>query len=459
METLADGTIYLGNVSNVASEVTLTGNVTIDNAGVSTIGASQVVSSMIADGTIVVGDLADDAVETAKIKDLNVTTSKIADANVTNDKIATGIDAVKLADGSVDNSELQYIGTLTSDAQVQINALSTAGTTNNTNIATNATDIDALETLADGTIYLGDGTNQAGEVTLSGEATIDNTGVVTLNNAAVIVKVLTGFTSGAGIISATDNILEAVQKLDGNNATNADLTGMVTSLGNATSLGSFTSANLSGAVTDETGTGSAVFATSPTLVTPALGTPTVLVGTNITGIASGLTAGTATKLAVTKKINGVDFDGSLDITVTAVAETLTGTALNATVVGSSLTSVGTLGDLTVNGTVETVLVKITGGAPAVGKVLTSDEAGLASWAVAAVSVKEVGDEFTAAASQTTFTLSQVPSANSIVKMYVNGIRISNTAYSWSGTTLTYISSNNGDYDITVSDRIQFDYFY
>ena len=326
LETLADGTIYLGNGSNVATEVTMNGDVTMDNLGESTIEQGVVVSSMIADGTIVVGDLADDAVETAKIKDLNITTSKIADANVTNDKIATGIDAVKLADGSVDNSELQYIGTLTSDAQVQINALSTAGTTNNTNIATNATDIDALETLADGTIYLGDGTNQAGEVTLSGEATIDNTGVVTLNNAAVIVKVLTGFTSGAGIISATDNILEAVQKLDGNNATNADLTGMVTSLGNATSLGSFTSANLSGAVTDETGTGSAVFATSPTLVTPALGTPTVLVGTNITGIASGLTAGTATKLAVTKKINGVDFD-YIDVYATTTY-TLTGTALN-----------------------------------------------------------------------------------------------------------------------------------
>jgi hypothetical protein len=76
--------------------------------------------------------------------------------------------------------------------------------------------------------------------------------------------------------------------------TNADLTGMVTSSGNATSLGSFTSANLSGAVTDETGTGSAVFATSPTLVTPALGTPSALVGTNITGTASGLTAGNVT---------------------------------------------------------------------------------------------------------------------------------------------------------------------
>ena len=43
-----------------------------------------------------------------------------------------------------------------------------------------------------------------------------------------------------------------------------------------------------------TGTGSGVRATSPTLVTPNLGTPSALVGTNITGTASGLTAGTVT---------------------------------------------------------------------------------------------------------------------------------------------------------------------
>ena len=73
-----------------------------------------------------------------------------------------------------------------------------------------------------------------------------------------------------------------------------NLTGAVTSVGSATSLGSFTSANLAGALTDETGSGAAVFATSPTLVTPALGTPSALVGTNITGTAAGLTAGTVT---------------------------------------------------------------------------------------------------------------------------------------------------------------------
>ena len=49
----------------------------------------------------------------------------------------------------------------------------------------------------------------------------------------------------------------------------------ITSLGAnvATFLGTPSSANLRSALTDETGTGSAVFATSPTLVTPALGTP------------------------------------------------------------------------------------------------------------------------------------------------------------------------------------------
>jgi hypothetical protein len=77
----------------------------------------------------------------------------------------------------------------------------------------------------------------------------------------------------------------------GNVTTNANLTGAVTSVGNATSLGSFTSANLAAALTDETGTGANVFANSPTLVTPNLGTPSTLVGTNITGTAAGLSIG------------------------------------------------------------------------------------------------------------------------------------------------------------------------
>lgn len=47
--------------------------------------------------------------------------------------------------------------------------------------------------------------------------------------------------------------------------------------------------------TTSTGTGSVVLSDSPTLVSPSLGTPTALVGTNITGTAAGLSiGGTAT---------------------------------------------------------------------------------------------------------------------------------------------------------------------
>ena len=51
----------------------------------------------------------------------------------------------------------------------------------------------------------------------------------------------------------------------------------------ATFLATPSSANLISAVTDETGTGSLVFANTPTLITPILGTPTSGVLTNCTG--------------------------------------------------------------------------------------------------------------------------------------------------------------------------------
>lgn len=108
--------------------------------------------------------------------------------------------------------------------------------------------------------------NLTGDVTSVGNAT-------TLTNAPVIAKVLTGYTSGAGTVSATDSILQAIQKLNGNDATNANLTGVITSVGNATSIAS------------QTGTGTKfVVDTSPTLVTPALGTPSSGTLTNATGL-------------------------------------------------------------------------------------------------------------------------------------------------------------------------------
>jgi hypothetical protein len=74
-------------------------------------------------------------------------------------------------------------------------------------------------------------------------------------------------------------------------------------------------------VTTSTGSGNNVLSTSPTLVTPALGTPSALVGTNITGSAAGLNAGSATILQTARAIGGVSFNGSADINLPGVNTT------------------------------------------------------------------------------------------------------------------------------------------
>lgn len=142
----------------------------------------------------------------------------------------------------------------------------------------------------------------------------------------------------------------------GNVTTNANLTGAVTSVGNTTSLGSFTSAQLAGALTNETGTGSVVFSTSPTLVTPNLGTPSALVGTNITGTAAGLSIGgnsaTATALQTARTIGvsgavtgtATSFNGSANITIpTTVSSTTGGVVYGASTTAYGTTAAGTSG--------------------------------------------------------------------------------------------------------------------
>jgi hypothetical protein len=114
----------------------------------------------------------------------------------------------------------------------------------------------------------------------------------------------------------------------GNVTTNANLTGAVTSVGNATSLGSFSSANLLAALTDETGTGANVFATSPTLVTPILGTPTSATLTNATGLP--LTTGVTGQLPVA---NGGTGTATPSI-VAGTNVTVTGTWPNQTIAAS-----------------------------------------------------------------------------------------------------------------------------
>ncbi len=164
----------------------------------------------------------------------------IKDGGVTNAKIAAGavslvkIDASSCANGEViKKSGLNWsCGTdLNSGSVTSVTAslpLSSSGgaapniTINQANGSTNG-----FLTSSDWTTFNGKQaagnyvTELTGEVTVSGPAG-GGSAAATITNGAVIGKVLTGFTAGAGSVSASDTILSAVQKLDGNIAAKQD---------------------------------------------------------------------------------------------------------------------------------------------------------------------------------------------------------------------------------------------
>jgi hypothetical protein len=119
-------------------------------------------------------------------------------------------------------------------------------------------------------------------------------GDVTLNLDTTITG-LTSVTSTDFVGAVTGNVTGNVSGSSGSCTGNAaTVTNGVYTSNNLSVLAATTSAQLAGVISDETGSGALVFATSPTLVTPALGTPASGVATNLTGTAAGLTAGTVT---------------------------------------------------------------------------------------------------------------------------------------------------------------------
>ena len=85
----------------------------------------------------------------------------------------------------------------------------------------NRTDNSLTKTLPAGAIFVGNNNDIATAVHLWNEASISDSGEIIIDNQAVISKKLMGYKSAAGKVTPEDNIVQAIQKLEGNQYTNA----------------------------------------------------------------------------------------------------------------------------------------------------------------------------------------------------------------------------------------------
>jgi hypothetical protein len=180
-----------------------------------------------------------------------------------------------------------------------------------------------------GAIDISSDTNLVGgtNITLTGDTlNVDDAFLINDGNDT------TSGTITAGGFTTTGNISGSVsQAIQTGITTAANLT-TVGTIGTGTWEGTTVAVAQGGTgVTSKTGTTNVVLSNSPTLVTPALGTPSALVGTNISGTASNLTAGLVTNgVYTTNHLGALAATTSAQLRGVISDETGTGTLVFAT---------------------------------------------------------------------------------------------------------------------------------
>ncbi|MCX5788191.1 MAG: hypothetical protein NTX64_06755, partial [Elusimicrobia bacterium] len=175
---LTNDNIWIGDVSNTAQQHPMSGDATMSNTGVVTIAA----------GAINTNKLAADAVTTSAILNGNVTNAKLAadifsspqtwsgPNNFTNQINVAASGSLTLANSSITLTGSN--GTVTSKSSVTASAFFGDGS-HLTNVSASG------GSLLDDNLWIGDGANTAQQHPMSGDATMSNTGVVTIAASAI----------------------------------------------------------------------------------------------------------------------------------------------------------------------------------------------------------------------------------------------------------------------------------
>ena len=202
-EHYVDGSI---DTAHIADAQITTAKITDANVTTAKIAADAIDGTKIADDSINSEHYVDGSIDTAHIADSQITTAKIADSQITSAKITDGaivnadinasaaIDATKIHDGTISNTEFGHLNGVSSNIQTQLDA---KGASN-----ANLTAIGNLAT-TDGNFIVGSGSTWVAE---TGSTARTSLGLGTISTqAANSVAISGGTITGLGSPSASSD--------------------------------------------------------------------------------------------------------------------------------------------------------------------------------------------------------------------------------------------------------------